>query len=401
MATLRDVTGRTGLMTDGDWILTENMDPNGSIGVVQLKHIGVGEFLHKNNKFINEATFKELGCTEVMPGDILISRMADPIARACIMPTLSFRCVTAVDVAILRVDNTVADASYIRFLCNSATFRQQAERAVRGTTRARITRKELANLEFPLPSLPIQKHTASVLGRADRLRRHHSYILELSDAYLQSVFLDMFGNPISNPKGFPIVKFEDIFDSRLGKMLDAKQQTGKHLRPYLRNANVQWGRFNLSDIHYMDFDENDRNKFRLCKGDVIICEGGEVGRSAIWNKELTECYYQKALHCVRPKPDLATSEFLVWLMWSLAKLGGLKDFTSQATIAHLTGVKLKSIEFPLPPLPLQKKYSHLAHQFERLHAQQREAERQAEHLFQTLLHRAFHGELREADFTAV
>jgi len=176
-------------------------------------------------------------------------------------------------------------------------------------------------------------------------------------------------------------------------MLDAKQQTGKHKRPYLRNVNVQWGRIDLSDLQEMDFDERERRILRLRKGDVLICEGGEVGRAAIWNDELPEMYYQKALHRARLNPGLAVPEFIAWLMWCLAHLGGLTDFTSQVTIAHLTGVKLKTIEFPLPPLPLQQQFAHIVQEFERLRAQQHETERQAEHLFQTLLHRAFRGEV--------
>lgn len=170
MAILVDAIDEGGLMNDGDWILSENMDSNGSIGVIQLKHVGVGEFIDKDFSFITEETFFKLGCTEVLPGDILISRMADPIARACIVPRLPFRCVTAVDVTILRVGCN-SDPRYICYLCNSGIVRQQAERAVRGTTRARITRTELQNFPIPLPPLPEQKHIANILEKADRLRR--------------------------------------------------------------------------------------------------------------------------------------------------------------------------------------------------------------------------------------
>src|SRR5206468_6784930 len=114
-----DAAGESGLFTDGDWILSVNMDKAGPFGVIQLKHVGVGEFLRKDFHFISEETFYELQCTEVLAGDILISRMADPIARACIVPPLPFRSVTAVDISILRVDRRIADVDYITHLCNS------------------------------------------------------------------------------------------------------------------------------------------------------------------------------------------------------------------------------------------------------------------------------------------
>jgi type I restriction enzyme, S subunit len=76
---LRDAAGNRGIFTDGDWILTENMDVDGTVAVIQLKHVGVNDFLRKPFTFISERTFFELNCTEVFPGDILISRMADPL----------------------------------------------------------------------------------------------------------------------------------------------------------------------------------------------------------------------------------------------------------------------------------------------------------------------------------
>jgi type I restriction enzyme S subunit len=241
--------------------------------------------------------------------------------------------------------------------------------------------------------LPEQQRITAILERADRLRRMRRYALELSEGYLQAVFVEMFGDPVRNPKGWPVYRFDQVCESRLGKMLDAKQQTGQHTRPYLRNVNIQWGQIDLSDVQEMDFAPDERAMFRLRKGDVLICEGGEVGRTAIWNDELPECYYQKALHRARPKPSLALSEFILWLMRCLAESGGLGDFTSQVTIAHLTGEKLKTLEFALPSLLLQQEFAHIAQKYERLRAQQREALRQAEHLFGALLDRAFRGEL--------
>ena len=256
-----------------------------------------------------------------------------------------------------------------------------------------IRKSTIQEWKVLLPSLDEQKRIATILAKADRLRRLRRFALAMSGDYLQAVFLEMFGDPVTNPMGLPAVLFGEVCETRLGKMLDAKQQTGENKRPYLRNVNVQWSKIDLSDLQEMDFDEREREILRLKKGDVLICEGGEVGRAAIWNDELLECYYQKALHRARPNPKKAIPEYILWLMKCLADYGGLGDFTSQVTIAHLTGVKLKQIEFPLPPLKKQQQFTQIVHQYERLRTQQREALRQAEHLFQTLLHQAFNDEL--------
>jgi type I restriction enzyme S subunit len=160
----------------------------------------------------------------------------------------------------------------------------------------------------------------------------------------------------------------------------------------MRNFNVQWGKFDFSDVAKMDFDEKDRKEFKLEYGDILICEGGEVGRAAIWHNEMPECYFQKALHRARPNPTLANPEYILWLMWWMAKTGGLGDFTSQVTIAHLTGEKLKELIIPVPPLSEQEHFVLIVNRYECLRAQQVESERQADGLFQSLLAQSFGGE---------
>ena len=96
-----------------------------------------------------------------------------------------------------------------------------------------------------------------------------------------------------------------IADIQLGKMLSPKAKTGASAFPYLRNQNVQWGHIKLDDLAKMDFSVKEREKFKLRIGDLLICEGGEPGRCAIWTEERTNCYYQKAIHRVRPRKGVA------------------------------------------------------------------------------------------------
>ena len=203
----------------------------------------------------------------------------------------------------------------------------------------------------------------------------------------------MFGDPIPNPRGWPVLRFDSFCDSRLGKMLDARQQTGEHRRPYLRNANVYWDRLDLSNVLGMDFDESDRDEFRLQKGDLLVCEGGEVGRCAIWNDELHECYFQKALHRVRPIQGIAAPEYVLYLLWALAKRGGLHEASSKVTFAHLTGVKLKALRVPLPPVSLQEQFSRRARPMKQIGGGVLTARERLESLFRGLLARAFNGDL--------
>lgn len=138
------------------------------------------------------------------------------------------------------------------------------------------------------------------------------------------------------------------FSVQLGKMLDTKRITGKHLKPYLRNVDVQWDEINVSDLPQMDFSETDKQKYSLKWGDLLVCEGGEVGRAAIWQNQLPECYYQKALHRLRPLSNRDDSRFMLYLLRNAVSCDVFIGGTEKATIYHLTAEKLKKHRFPFP-----------------------------------------------------
>ncbi len=142
---------------DGDWILAENMDSEGRVRLLQLSDIGIGEFLDKSDKHISQDTFESLGCSELLAGDVLISRMAEPIARSCIVPQFEYPVITAVDVAVLRCNEHLVLNKYANYLCNAKWFTDKALSLARGTTRTRITRANLGSMAVPLPPLSEQK----------------------------------------------------------------------------------------------------------------------------------------------------------------------------------------------------------------------------------------------------
>ena len=168
----------------------------------------------------------------------------------------------------------------------------------------------------------------------------------------------MFGDVIRNDRGWPQHVFEDITESRLGKMLDAKKQTGKCAYPYLANFNVQWFEFNTDSLNKMDFDENDRKEFELHEGDLLVCEGGEIGRCAIWHNEVQPCYFQKALHRVRCKREYLLPEYLAWWFKYNCDHGGFSAIEgAKATISHLPGAKLKKLNVTVPEIERQEEFA--------------------------------------------
>ncbi len=144
----------------------------------------------------------------------------------------------------------------------------------------------------------------------------------------------------------------NLFDVQLGKMLSQKAKSGRQY-PYLANFNVRWGNFHLSQLNEMAFSERERRKYQLKKGDLLMCEGGEIGRCAIWNGD-DGIYYQKAVHRIRPLSNEACTEYLYCFMQFIAAKGQLSRLVGETSIAHLTREKLLALPIIVPVLSEQK-----------------------------------------------
>ena len=132
-------------------------------------------------------------------------------------------------------------------------------------------------------------------------------------------------------------------------MLDTKRISGESLGSYVRNVDVQWDSVNTDDLPQMDFTEQERERYRLQPEDLLVCEGGEVGRTAIWQDNAEECFYQKAIHRVKPRSQGDVPRFFYYLMYSMAGRGIFLAGANPNTIPHLTAVQLRHYRFPFPP----------------------------------------------------
>lgn len=157
--------------------------------------------------------------------------------------------------------------------------------------------------------------------------------------------------PYKLPHSWLWVRFEVIASTRLGKMLDKAKNKGE-LKPYLRNTNVQWWKFELEDVKTLRLEQNELDEFRLSDGDLLICEGGEPGRCAIWGNETEEMYFQKAIHRARPCGGVLP-EYLQVVLRQDAVSGNLERYFTGATIKHFPGDKLSIYVLPLPPVTEQ------------------------------------------------
>jgi type I restriction enzyme S subunit len=281
---------------------------------------------------------------------------------------------------------------WIFYFLRQHSTRQEAARHMTGTAgQQRVPTRFLQEIMIPLPPLPEQKRIAAILAKADRLRRLRRTARDLSDTYLQSVFLEMFGDPVSNPMGWKISEMgTQIKSIRYGTGSPPEYQ--KDGIPFIRATNIKKGTVQQNDLVYIS--EADARSIAKCKvnaGDLILVRSGiNTGDCALIPREFDGGYAAYDLIIQVPYPQNYYYNVIINSDYGKSII---RPLSRRAGQPHINADQVKSLRFPVPPMPLQEEFAHIVHKLGRLHAQQREAERQAEHLFQTLLHRAFRGEL--------
>jgi type I restriction enzyme S subunit len=332
-------------------------------------------------------------CTEpnkiAQVGDILIS------VRAPVGPTnLALeKCCIGRGLAAIRSSKNI-ETQYLLYFLRS----YEPELAERGTgsTFDAISRRDLEAIQLPLPSLNEQKRIAAILNKANRLRRLRRYARELSDGYLGSVFLEMFGDPVSNPMGWEVESLSDL-KARFAYGTNAKCYYEPKGLPVLRIPNILGQKIDLNDLKYAVLSEKEVEKLSLISGDLLFVRTNGnpdyVGRCAVFD---LDAQYLYASYLIRARLNLEKINpwFLETYLRTESGRRAMSPYIRTTAGQSNIGMEgLGQIPVPLAPLPLQEKYAQIVHRFERLRAQHREAERQAEHLLQSLLDRAFRGEL--------
>jgi type I restriction enzyme S subunit len=286
----------------------------------------------------------------------------------------------------------VVECGYLYAFCQSEDYWHQVRSAVRGAAQGGVNSTTLSSLVLALPDLSEQSRIAAELEQADRLLRlTRRYALELTDTILPAAFLELFGDPQANPKGWDSCTIDDVvLSSQYGT--SAKSNSAKQGYPILGMGNItNSGSIDLSTLAYVDLPKNEFANLALRRGDIIFNRTNStelVGKTAFWNLDIDAVL---ASYLVRLwlKPEVLPQFFTALLNTRYFK-NLFRDRCKKAVgQSNISPTLLKEFPAYIPPLPLQQKFACLVERVERLRAVQREALRQAEHLFATLLHRAF------------
>ena len=258
-----------------------------------------------------------------------------------------------------------------------------------------INRNEVYALTVNAPVLAEQQRIVAILDEAftkiatakANAEKNLQNARALFESYLNKVFTE-------RGEGWVERKVGEIAKHSLGKMLDKAKNKGE-LQPYLRNLNVRWFEFDLTDLQQMLFQPEEEAKYTAIKGDVLICEGGYPGRAAIWNENYA-IHFQKALHRVRFNEPMHNRWFLYYL-FTQDQTGALKRHFTGTGIQHFTGEALAKFIIPLPPQnnmsTLLTDFDVLKEETQRLESIYQQKLTALDELKKTLLHQAFSGAL--------
>ena len=383
---------------------SHNPPPKQDTGLPMLstRNIDRGQVLFDDYRLISESAFaSENARTRIAPGDVLLT-IVGTIGRTAVVPEGSQPFSLQRSVAVLTPSANLLP----KFLCyqlESPAIQKHFEANARGTAQKGVYLKTLGQTPVVLPPVDLQReivaelekqfsrldeavanlqrvkanlkrYKASVLKAAVEgrlveteatLARREGRTFETGEQLLQRILEERrakwrgkgrYKEPVAQTAEFTIAvtdgwtsaTVDQLASVQLGKMLDKQKHKAGEPYRYLRNINVRWGTFDVSDVFEMNFESDELERFSVRAGDVLVCEGGEPARAAVWRAKQTDMKYQKALHRVRFDgaylPDL-----IVIALEHLAKSGALDELYGGSTIKHFTRETFVKLVLPVPP----------------------------------------------------
>ena len=243
------------------------------------------------------------------------------------------------------------DNRFFFFLCQNIDWL----RYNKSTTLPSLVKSDLLMIPVSVPIYDEQIKISAELDLLTGIIEKKNEQLKILDKLAESIFFEMFGDPVSNEKSWPVNNLGTLCNSELGKMLDSKRAKGTN-KPYLCTINVLWDKIDLSTVKEMPFEDEELERYSIKKGDLLICEGGDTGRAAIWDRDDT-IYYQNSIHRVRFDEEKMLPQFFLCILKLYKQQGVLNNYSSGQTIKHLVKKSLLSIPVPTPPIEIQNVFA--------------------------------------------
>lgn len=339
-------------LLDGNWVLSSDMTNKKEVRLIQLADIGINKFLDVSERYVTKDRAKELHARWVESGDILIARMPDPIGRACIVPDLGSPLITAVDVSILKIDNTLADKLYITYYLNSQIFMNKALSLSSGSTRKRVSRKKLELISILLPPLLVQQQIVSKLdaqmAQIEIMKKEAEKEKKASEIILDSFLKSMIDIKDTTK--------EDILDRLVyvkgGKRLPAGHRlTNKETdHPYIRVVDFRNQTINESDLQYLEDDTYEYIKnYIINKDDIYLSIAGSIGFTGTIPEHLNGANLtENAVRLIIKDNNIISKEYLSFFLNSELGQTQIRTRINQVGQPKLAIERLKTIKVKYP-----------------------------------------------------
>lgn len=371
---------------------------SGDIPSIGGEHLNdSGSFNFESVKFIPRDYFERMSKGIIKGNDILIVKDGATTGKVSFVNgNFPFKDAAVNEhVFIVRTKSDVLYPQYAFFFLHSNLGKQLILKDFRGSAQGGITRGFVERIHIPLPPLPIQKQIAAILEKADAAREKRRQANQLTEQFLQSAFLQMFGDPVTNPRGWAMGILNDAIEySEYGTSVKSNDEKRGCLVIGMSNVTYD-GRIDFSVVRHVELPSDEYEKLKLRQGDVIFNRTNStelVGKTAFWNSDIDAVVasYLVKLRVTRYFDPIWFSTLLNIAYYKKLFMQRCKKAVGQSNISPTL---LK--EFPMykPPLVHQQKFAALLEMVESLRAKQRKSEKELENLFNSLMQRAFRGEL--------
>ncbi len=352
-----------------------------------------GSVSTENMRYLSSDVFRLIKNYTISADDLYIS-IAGTIGKCGIIPP-SLDGANLTENACKLVFRPGICKEFVYYFTQSESFISQALSSTRTAAQPKLALERLKGIRLDVPPLPEQQRIVAILDEAFAAIATAKANAEKNLQNARAVFERHLESTFSTGgKGWRESSVSELAEHSLGKMLDKVKNRGT-MKPYLRNINVRWFTFDLSDLLEMPFLESETSRYSVRKGDVVICEGGYPGRAAIWMAD-EPIHFQKALHRVRFTEAEHRSWFLYYI-YSQERSGALRRHFTGTGIQHFTGEALAKLQVPVPPKSdvqrLVATFESLQSETLRLESIYRRKLAALDELKKSLLHRAFNGDL--------
>ncbi len=283
----------------------------------------------------------------------------------------------------------------------------------RGSVRQILSFKDLCDFQIPLPPLSEQKAIAYVLSTIREAIEKTEQVIKATKELKKSLMKHLFTyGPVSLedaqkvelketeigliPKDWEVVRLGEVFEIKQGKQLSSKEdKDGKELKPFLRTSNILWNRVDTTNISYMYFSSEEFERLRLKDGDILVCEGGDVGRTAVWEGQIKDCAYQNHIHRLRPiNNNIVNYYFSYFMEFAITQSNKFIFDANRTTIPNLSASRLKRFLLPLPPLHIQQQIAEILKTVDDKIQAEENKKKALESLFKSMLNNLMTGRIR-------